>query len=101
MKYQGIRPAPGYPSQPDHTEKRAMWNLLQADKEIGLELSESLAMMPASAVSALVFGHSEAKYFAVGAVNKDQIESYAVRKGDDLETVERWLAPILNYDDTK
>ena len=100
VKYQGIRPAPGYPSQPDHTEKRAMWNLLQADKEIGLELSESLAMMPASAVSALVFGHSEAKYFAVGAVDKDQIESYAMRKGDDLETVERWLAPILNYDDT-
>lgn len=101
IKYQGIRPAPGYPSQPDHTEKRTMWNLLQADKAIDLQLSDSLAMMPASAVSALVFGHSEAKYFAVGAIEKDQVQSYAARKGDDLKTVERWLAPILNYDDAR
>ena len=99
-KFEGIRPAPGYPSQPDHTEKRTMWNLLQADKEVGLELSDSLAMMPASAVSALVFGHPDSKYFAVGAVDKDQIQSYAERKGDSLETAERWLAPILNYDTT-
>jgi hypothetical protein len=101
IKYQGIRPAPGYPSQPDHTEKRPMWNLLKSDTEIDLQLSDSLAMMPASAVSALVFGHSEAKYFAVGAIDKDQVQSYSKRKGMELETVERWLAPILNYDDNK
>tara|TARA_B100000780_G_C21098389_1_gene443137 strand:+ start:908 stop:1660 length:753 start_codon:yes stop_codon:yes gene_type:complete len=100
-KFEGIRPAPGYPSQPDHTEKKTMWNLLQAEQEIGLQLSDSYAMMPASAVSALVFGHQDSKYFAVGAVNKDQISSYAERKGDTLETIERWLAPILNYDDAR
>lgn len=101
VKYQGIRPAPGYPSQPDHTEKRTMWNLLRCDTAIGLQLSDSLAMMPASAVSALVFGHSEAKYFAVGAIEKDQVKSYSERKGMELGDVERWLAPILNYDDNQ
>ena len=100
IKYQGIRPAPGYPSQPDHTEKRELWKLLAPalNNGVGIELSESLAMMPASAVSALCFSHPDAKYFAVGAISKDQVESYATRKGETLEETERWLAPILDYD---
>jgi 5-methyltetrahydrofolate--homocysteine methyltransferase len=100
IKYQGIRPAPGYPSQPDHTEKRELWKLLgpALNDGVGIELSESLAMMPASAVSALCFSHPLAKYFAVGAISKDQVESYAARKGMAMEDAERWLAPILDYD---
>ncbi|MFN7124123.1 MAG: vitamin B12 dependent-methionine synthase activation domain-containing protein, partial [Hydrogenophaga sp.] len=73
IKYQGIRPAPGYPSQPDHTEKWVMWEALQVEKHIGLRLTESLAMLPGSAVSALVFAHPQSQYFAVGHVNKDQV----------------------------
>jgi len=98
LQYQGIRPAPGYPSQPDHTEKRTMWDLLDAEAKSGIKLSESLAMMPASAVSALVFAHKEAKYFSVGEICKDQVEDYAERKNMGLELTERWLAPILSYD---
>jgi 5-methyltetrahydrofolate--homocysteine methyltransferase len=98
IKYQGIRPAPGYPSQPDHTEKRTMWNLMQVYEKTGIELSESLSMMPASSVSALVFAHPESQYFAVGQITKDQVSDYAGRKGFDVETMERWLSPILGYE---
>lgn len=100
IKYQGIRPAPGYPSQPDHTEKRTMWNLLQVYEKTGIELSDSLSMMPASSVSALVFAHEDSEYFAVGQIGKDQVQSYADRKGMTMDETERWLSPILNYDRT-
>jgi len=98
IKYDGIRPAPGYPSQPDHTEKSTMWSVLKAKELAGIELTESLSMMPAASVSALVFAHPESEYFAVGQIGKDQVESYAARKKMDLETCERWLSPILNYE---
>ena len=98
IKYDGIRPAPGYPSQPDHTEKRTMWDLIKAKELAGIELSESLSMMPAASVSALVFAHPQSQYFAVGQVSKDQVESYATRKKMELPVVERWLNPILAYD---
>jgi 5-methyltetrahydrofolate--homocysteine methyltransferase len=98
IKYVGIRPAPGYPSQPDHTEKTTMWNVIKAKELAGIELSESLSMMPAASVSALVFAHPESCYFAVGQVGKDQVESYAGRKEMDLPLCERWLSPILNYE---
>jgi len=98
IKYDGIRPAPGYPSQPDHTEKSTMWDLVKVKDHAGIELSESLSMMPAASVSALVFAHPESEYFAVGQIGKDQVVSYAERKKMDLEKCERWLSPILNYD---
>ncbi|KAL7456527.1 hypothetical protein ACHAWC_010809 [Mediolabrus comicus] len=98
IKYDGIRPAPGYPSQPDHTEKTTMWNVIKAQELAGIELSESLSMMPAASVSALVFAHPESSYFAVGQIGKDQVESYAGRKKMDLPLCERWLSPILNYE---
>lgn len=98
IKYQGIRPAPGYPSQPDHTEKRTLWNLLKVKELTGIELSESLSMMPASSVSALVFAHSDSQYFAVGQITKEQVQSYADRKGYSLQEMERWLGPILSYE---
>ena len=98
VKYDGIRPAPGYPSQPDHTEKRTMWDLVKAKELAGIELSESLSMMPASSVSALVFAHPQSEYFAVGQIGKDQVESYAQRKKMELSVTERWLSPILNYE---
>ena len=98
VKFQGIRPAPGYPSQPDHTEKRTMWQLLDAERTCGIRLTESLAMQPAPSVSALVFAAPEASYFAVGKLAKDQIEDYAARKGMPLEEVEKWLSPALAYD---
>eukprot|EP01006_Ploeotia_vitrea_P037965 TRINITY_DN66191_c3_g1_i1.p1 TRINITY_DN66191_c3_g1~~TRINITY_DN66191_c3_g1_i1.p1 ORF type:complete len:1293 (+),score=831.26 TRINITY_DN66191_c3_g1_i1:40-3918(+) len=98
VSYQGIRPAPGYPSQPDHTEKTTMWKLLDAEKATGIQLSDSLAMMPAASVSALVFANECSEYFAVGKIGKDQVADYAKRKGQDIETTERWLGSILNYD---
>eukprot|EP00957_Ditylum_brightwellii_P134523 10255505-Ditylum_brightwellii.AAC.1 len=98
IKYDGIRPAPGYPSQPDHTEKTTMWNLIKAKELAGISLSDSLSMMPAASVSALVFAHPDSKYFAVGQVGKDQVESYAERKKFELPVAERWLSPILNYE---
>ncbi|GMH95408.1 hypothetical protein TrST_g5600, partial [Triparma strigata] len=102
IKYDGIRPAPGYPSQPDHTEKTTMWAACKATELAGIELSESLSMMPAASVSALVFAHEKSEYFAVGQVCKDQVEDYAGRKSLNsdltLEKVERWLGPILSYD---
>jgi 5-methyltetrahydrofolate--homocysteine methyltransferase len=97
-KYRGIRPAPGYPAQPDHTEKRTIFNLLQVEKNAGIELTESMAMTPPSSVSGLYFAHPQAEYFGVGRIDRDQVEDYARRKGWDLATAERWLAPILSYD---
>ena len=97
-QYRGIRPAPGYPSQPDHTEKRLLFDLLQVEQKASITLTESFAMLPAAAVSGFYFAHPEAKYFAVGKIGKDQVEDYARRKGMDLRTVERWLSPNLNYE---
>lgn len=96
--YAGIRPAPGYPAQPDHTEKRTLFELLDAEKATGLKLTESYAMWPAAAVSGLYFSHPEAAYFGVGKIGRDQVADYAKRKGWSVEEAERWLAPILNYD---
>ena len=96
-KYQGIRPAAGYPAQPDHTEKATLFRLLDAPARVGVELTESFAMTPASSVSGLYFAHPQAHYFGVGRIEKDQVEDYARRKGWDLVEAERWLAPILNY----
>jgi len=98
IKYQGIRPAPGYPSQPDHTEKQTLWRMLEVEKRVGIKLTDGLAMLPASAVSALVFANPRSRYFAVGHINKDQIIDYAGRKGMPVAAVEKWLSPILNYD---
>ncbi len=97
-KYQGIRPAPGYPACPDHTEKRILFDLLEAEKRIGIFLTENFAMYPAASVSGLYFAHPEAVYFGLGKIGKDQVEDYARRKGMSVEEVERWLAPNLNYD---
>jgi 5-methyltetrahydrofolate--homocysteine methyltransferase len=96
-KYRGVRPAPGYPAQPDHTEKATLFKLLDATAAAGIELTESFAMSPPASVSGLYFSHPEAYYFGVGRIEKDQVEDYARRKGWDLKTAERWLAPILNY----
>jgi len=96
--YQGIRPAPGYPACPDHTEKATLWSLLEPDKNAGITITESFAMLPTAAVSGFYFSHPESKYFGTGKVQKDQVEDYAKRKGDDLSVVERWLAPVLDYD---
>jgi 5-methyltetrahydrofolate--homocysteine methyltransferase len=97
-RYRGIRPAPGYPAQPDHTEKRALFDLLQAEQNAGVHLTESFAMIPASSVSGLYFSHPDAKYFALGKIERDQVEDYARRKGMELREAERWLAPNLNYE---
>ncbi|MDQ0316692.1 methionine synthase [Amorphus orientalis] len=96
-KYQGIRPAPGYPAQPDHTEKATLFELLDAEKATTVRLTESYAMWPASSVSGLYFARPESFYFGVGKIERDQIEDYAARKGWSVEEAERWLAPILNY----
>jgi 5-methyltetrahydrofolate--homocysteine methyltransferase len=96
--YRGIRPAPGYPAQPDHTEKRTIFKLLDAEKAAGLKLTESCAMWPAAAVSGLYFSHPESRYFGLGKIGRDQIEDYAARKGWTVQETERWLGPNLNYD---
>ena len=96
-KYQGIRPAPGYPACPDHTEKKTLWQLLEVEKNTGIVLTESLAMMPAASVSGFYFAHPDSRYFGVGKIDKDQVEDYAKRKGTSVEEVERWLSPILGY----
>jgi 5-methyltetrahydrofolate--homocysteine methyltransferase len=96
-KYQGIRPAPGYPAQPDHTEKETLFRLLDAEKATGISLTESFAMAPGSSVSGLYFSHPESHYFGVGKIERDQVIDYAARKGWDVALAERWLAPILNY----
>ena len=97
-QYQGIRPAPGYPACPDHTEKRTLFDLLEAEKNAGVTLTESFAMLPTSAVSGFYFWHPQSQYFGVGKIERDQVEQYALRKGMELRVAERWLAPILNYD---
>jgi 5-methyltetrahydrofolate--homocysteine methyltransferase len=97
-KYRGIRPAPGYPAQPDHTEKRTLFSLLEAERHAGMALTESLAMTPPASVSGLYFAHPQAEYFGVGRIDRDQVADYAARKGWPLDEAERWLAPILAYD---
>jgi 5-methyltetrahydrofolate--homocysteine methyltransferase len=97
-KYAGIRPAPGYPACPEHTEKRTLFQLLQAEKHIGIILTESCAMYPASSVSGWYLSNPESKYFGLGQIAKDQVESYAERKGMNVEEAERWLSPVLSYD---
>jgi len=97
-QYRGIRPAPGYPAQPDHTEKRALFDLLEAPSATLIELTESYAMTPPASVSGLYFAHPDAHYFGVGKIERDQVVDYARRKGWDVKTAERWLSPILNYE---
>ena len=97
-RYQGIRPAPGYPASPDHTEKRLLFDLLQVEKKTGIHLTENFAMLPAASVSGFYFSHPESRYFALGKIEHDQVLDYARRKGMDVRTVERWLGPNLNYD---
>lgn len=96
--YRGIRPAPGYPACPDHTEKGLLFELLDAEASVGISLTEHYAMYPGASVSGFYFGHPESKYFGVGKINKDQVEEYATRKGVDIAYVEKWLAPNLGYD---
>jgi 5-methyltetrahydrofolate--homocysteine methyltransferase len=96
-KYRGVRPAPGYPACPDHTEKGALFELLQAPKNAGITLTESFAMLPTAAVSGFYFSHPQAQYFATGKIGKDQVADYAKRKDMTLEEAERWLAPVLGY----
>jgi len=95
--YKGIRPAPGYPACPDHLEKPTLFKLLNAEELTGISLTESLAMYPAASVSGYYFAHPESKYFGVGKIEKDQIENYAERRGESVETIEKWLGPNLNY----
>jgi 5-methyltetrahydrofolate--homocysteine methyltransferase len=97
-KYRGIRPAPGYPAQPDHTEKATLFSLLDAERAIGVKLTESFAMWPGASVSGLYFSHPQSHYFGVGKIERDQVEDYAKRKGWTVAEAERWLAPVLNYD---
>ncbi len=96
-EYAGIRPAPGYPAQPDHTEKLTIWNLLDVEKNTGIILTESLAMVPTAAVSGLYFSHPQSHYFGIGKINKEQVEDYARRKGISVDVAERWLGPNLSY----
>ena len=97
-QYQGIRPAPGYPACPDHTEKATLWSLIEPDRHAGIRINESFAMLPTAAVSGFYFSHPDAKYFGVGKIGRDQVEDYARRKGMALAEAERWLAPVLDYD---
>ncbi len=97
-RYRGIRPAPGYPACPDHTEKGTLFGLLDATRNCGVRLTESFAMWPAAAVSGFYFSHPDSRYFAVGRITRDQVEDYARRKQMDVTLVERWLAPNLDYE---
>jgi 5-methyltetrahydrofolate--homocysteine methyltransferase len=97
-RYRGIRPAPGYPAQPDHTEKSTLFALLDAEKAAGIQLTENFAMLPAASVCGLYFSHPQARYFAVGKIGRDQVLDYQRRKGMELRVVERWLGPYLNYE---
>jgi 5-methyltetrahydrofolate--homocysteine methyltransferase len=97
-QYQGIRPAPGYPACPDHTEKRTLFDLLGATERAGIELTESFAMFPTAAVSGYYFWNPQSRYYGVGKIERDQVEEYARRKGMELREIERWLAPVLAYD---
>jgi 5-methyltetrahydrofolate--homocysteine methyltransferase len=96
-KYAGIRPAPGYPACPDHTEKSDLFKLLAADRNAGMVLTESFAMLPTASVSGFYFSHPQSRYFAIGKIERDQVADYAHRKGMDIVQAERWLAPALNY----
>ena len=96
-KYRGIRPAPGYPAQPDHTEKLTIFDLLGAEQHANMTLTESMAMLPAAAVSGLYFAHPQARYFGVGKVGRDQVEDYARRKGMSVSEIEKWLGANLSY----
>ena len=97
-QYQGIRPAPGYPACPDHTEKGTIWRLLGAERAAGMTITESFAMLPTAAVSGWYFWRPEAAYFGVGKIGRDQVEDYARRKGWTMAEAERWLAPNLGYE---
>jgi 5-methyltetrahydrofolate--homocysteine methyltransferase len=97
-RYRGIRPAPGYPACPDHTEKRSLFEWLDAGEAAGMTLTESYAMLPAASVSGLYFAHPDCRYFAVDRITREQVEAYARRKGMAVSEVERWLAPNLGYD---
>jgi len=97
-RYRGIRPAPGYPASPDHTEKQILFDLLSVEKHTGIRLTETFAMYPAASVSGLYFSHFQARYFGVGKIGRDQVEDYARRKSMEISTVERWLSPNLSYD---
>ncbi|HDY85003.1 MAG TPA: methionine synthase, partial [Methylophaga sp.] len=97
-KYQGIRPAPGYPACPDHTEKGLLWQLLEPEKNAGMTITESFAMLPTAAVSGFYFAHPESRYFGLGKIDQDQVEDYAARKGWPMDIAERWLGPALSYD---
>jgi len=99
--YNGIRPAPGYPAQPDHTEKGTLFKLLDAENGSGVKLTENYAMWPGSSVSGLYFSHPESRYFGVGKIERDQVEDYARRKSWTLQEAERWLGPVLNYNPRK
>ncbi len=96
-KYRGIRPAPGYPACPEHTEKRTIWELLDVEATTGITLTESMAMWPGAAVSGLYLAHPQSRYFVLGRVGRDQVEDYARRKGWTLAEAERWLSPNLGY----
>jgi len=97
-QYRGIRPAPGYPACPEHTEKGLLWDLLDVKQRAGIWLTEAYAMVPTAAVSGFYFAHPESRYFAVGKINRSQVEDYARRKGMSVREAERWLAPNLGYD---
>ena len=94
-QYKGIRPAPGYPACPDHLEKPTIWKLLNVEKEIGVKLTESMAMWPASSVSGYYFANPESKYFGLGKIKKDQLGDYAKRRNTSVELAEKWLSPNL------
>jgi len=96
-KYQGIRPAAGYPACPEHTEKGTLWQLLDVENNIGMSITESYAMLPTAAVSGLYFANPQAHYFTVGKINKDQVKDYAARKNMSMDETERWMAPNLGY----
>jgi 5-methyltetrahydrofolate--homocysteine methyltransferase len=100
-QYRGIRPAAGYPASPDHTEKWTLWKLLEVEKNAGIKLTESCAMWPGASVSGLYFAHPAAKYFSVGKIERDQVNDYHLRKQMEVQTVERWLGPYLNYEPTE
>ena len=97
-KYRGIRPAPGYPACPDHTEKGTIWRLLDVEAKTGIKLTESFAMWPGSSVSGLYFAHPKTQYFNVGKIDREQVADYAERKGMTVAETERWLSPNLNYE---
>jgi 5-methyltetrahydrofolate--homocysteine methyltransferase len=97
-EYRGIRPAPGYPACPDHTEKGILWQLLDPASNAGISITESFAMLPAASVSGFYFAHPRSAYFGTGKIGRDQVEDYARRKGMETREVERWLAPVLGYE---